>query len=96
MHFLWSDERCVPPTDQESNFWAAREYLFSPLSIPAGQIHRLKGEAIPGIAAREASAELLRLAPKMPPVSRCWIWCFWAWVRMAMSRPCFRAPVKTC
>ena len=63
MHFLWSDERCVPPTDQESNFWAAREYLFSPLSIPAGQIHRLKGEAIPGIAAREASAELLRLAP---------------------------------
>ena len=27
IHFFWSDERCVPPTDPESNFTLARERL---------------------------------------------------------------------
>ena len=63
VHFFWADERCVPPANPESNFWAANEYLLLPLGLAAGQIHRLQGEGIPGIAAREASAELLRLAP---------------------------------
>jgi 6-phosphogluconolactonase len=63
VHFFWADERCVSPTDPASNFGVASEHLFSPLGISAGQIHRLKGEAIPGIAVREASAKLLRLAP---------------------------------
>src|SRR5450432_3756632 len=31
VHFFWADERCVPPTDPESNFKLANELLFAPL-----------------------------------------------------------------
>ena len=63
VHFFWADERCVPPTDAESNFKAAAELLFAPLNIASGQIHRLKGEDDPETTARAASAELLSVAP---------------------------------
>jgi 6-phosphogluconolactonase len=63
VHFFWGDERCVPPDDPESNFRIARELLFEPLRIPAGRIHRIRGEAPPESAAAEATAELLRIAP---------------------------------
>jgi len=63
VHFFWADERCLPPTDPESNYRLANERLFGPLQIGAGQIHRLQGEADPETAAREASAEILRIAP---------------------------------
>ena len=63
VHFFWADERCVPPTDPESNFKLASEVLFGPLEISASQIHRLKGEDAPETAAREASTELVRIAP---------------------------------
>ena len=33
VHFFWADERCVPPTDPESNFKLANECLFTPLNI---------------------------------------------------------------
>ena len=29
VHFFWADERCVPPTDPESNFKLANELLFA-------------------------------------------------------------------
>jgi len=63
VHFFWADERCVPPTDPESNFRLASELLFEPLKIAAGQIHRLIGEADPEWAAREAGLDLERFAP---------------------------------
>src|SRR5687768_2828144 len=44
IHFFFADERCVPPTDPESNFLTARQYLFDPLHIRAEQIHRIHGE----------------------------------------------------
>jgi len=66
VHFFWADERCVPATDPESNFRMAAEFLFNPLKISEGQIHRLKGELDPATAAREASAELLAAAPANP------------------------------
>lgn len=59
VHFFWADERCVPPTDVESNFASARELLFSPLGIPASQIHRIPGERVPDLASREAEEELI-------------------------------------
>jgi 6-phosphogluconolactonase len=61
--FFWADERCVPPADSESNYRMAAEGLFAPLNVPAGRIHRLKGEEEPEQAVREASAEILALAP---------------------------------
>lgn len=63
VHFFWGDERCVPPGDQESNFRVANDFLFSPLGIGSSQIHRIRGELPPGVAAAEAEAELVGLAP---------------------------------
>ncbi len=62
VHFFWGDERCVPPTDPESNFALARDLLLAPLGIPAGRIHRIRGETPPAEAAVEAEAELRRVA----------------------------------
>jgi len=63
VQFFWSDERCVAPTDPESNFAAARELLLAPLGVPEAQIHRLRGEDPPELAAAEAEKDLRRLAP---------------------------------
>jgi 6-phosphogluconolactonase len=62
VHFFWADERCVPPSDPESNFRIADEFLFSPLRIAPGKIHRLRGELDPSEAARMGSEELSRVA----------------------------------
>jgi len=62
-HFFWADERCVPPTDSESNFKMADDLLFQPLQISAGQIHRIRGEDSPEAAAEIAAEELGRIAP---------------------------------
>ena len=61
-HFFWADERCVPPTDPESNFGAARELLFEPLKIPAGQIHRVRGEAPEPLALAEVVNDIKTVA----------------------------------
>src|ERR1035438_2609826 len=45
VHFFWADERCVPPSDSESNYRVAAEHLFAPLKILDSQIHRVRGEA---------------------------------------------------
>ena len=63
VHFFWSDERCVPPDDPESNFGMARDLLLAPLRIPEEQIHRVRGEEPPALAAARAEAELRRIAP---------------------------------
>lgn len=47
IHFWWGDERCVPPTHEESNYRMTQERLLGPLSIPAENVHRIKGETIP-------------------------------------------------
>ena len=61
VHFFWADERCVPPTDPDSNFKMASELLFSPLKISAEKIHRLRGEDSPAAAVQNAEAELRRV-----------------------------------
>ena len=61
VHFFWADERCVPPTDPESNFKLANELLFAPLKIPASQIHRIRGEESVQAAAKFAEEELRRV-----------------------------------
>lgn len=63
VHFFWADERCVPPDDAESNFADARRLLFEPLKISEGQIHRIRGEESPEIAAAKATAEICRVVP---------------------------------
>jgi len=63
VHFFWADERCVPPTDVESNYRMAQEFLFSPLSIQSNRIHRVRGEQPPDSAAARAEAEIRSIAP---------------------------------
>jgi 6-phosphogluconolactonase len=63
VHFFWADERCVPPTDPESNYAMARELLFEPLKIPEAQIHRLRGEGPEAEALKQAIGEICKVAP---------------------------------
>jgi len=42
---FWSDERSVPPDHAESNYHMAMQSGFAKLSIPPGQIFRMKAEA---------------------------------------------------
>lgn len=64
VHFFWVDERCVPPDDPESNFGNARQLLFKPLQIPKENIHRIHGEAEPGVEAVRYSWEIKRFLPR--------------------------------
>lgn len=41
---FWSDERCVPPDDPDSNYRMAMESGFVHLPIPLENIHRMKAE----------------------------------------------------
>ena len=64
VHFFWADERCLPPTDPESNFYLADQLLFRPLNIHPSKIHRLHGEADPAVAVNSAIFELNSVASK--------------------------------
>ncbi|HYG23037.1 MAG TPA: 6-phosphogluconolactonase [Verrucomicrobiae bacterium] len=66
IHFFWADERCLPPTDPESNFYTANELLFQPLNIATAQIHRIRGEAAPAAAAEQAEQEIRRVVAADP------------------------------
>ena len=49
-HFLrlfWVDERCVPPSDHESNYGMTYENLLKSIYIPVTNIFRMKGENDP-------------------------------------------------
>jgi len=52
IHFFWGDERCVAPSDPESNFGVAKELFLDPAEILASNIHRVRGEDDP-IAERD-------------------------------------------
>ena len=47
VHFYWGDERCVSPTDEQSNYKMTKDHLLSKIDIPEENIHRIKGEADP-------------------------------------------------
>ena len=70
VHFFWADERCVPPDNSDSNFKMASELLFTPLKVPASQIHRIRGEEPPDKAAALATAEMIRIVPTASPSPR--------------------------
>ncbi len=58
VHLYWVDERCVPPTDQQSNFRFAEEYFIVPAHFPRRNIHRVAGELKPEAAAERYIAEV--------------------------------------
>ena len=66
VHFLFGDERSVPPTHADSNFAMANAILFSPLHIPSAQIHRMRGEDPPETAAAQYETTLCHLTAAVP------------------------------
>jgi 6-phosphogluconolactonase len=64
-HVYWSDERAVPPTDEQSNYAMAEESLLCAVPMPPEQVHRMPGDAEDlDAAARAYAATLAReLAP---------------------------------
>ena len=58
VHFFWVDERCVPPTDDQSNFKLAHDTLFGPANVPQANLHRVQGELPPAEAAAKYVADI--------------------------------------
>ncbi len=56
---FWVDERCVNPDDDESNYRLVKELLLRKIEIPEENIHRIKGELSPEIAAAQYKRELI-------------------------------------
>ncbi len=53
IEIYFGDERCVPPTDHESNYLMAKTALLDKVPIDAGRVHRIRGEIDPQAAAIE-------------------------------------------
>jgi 6-phosphogluconolactonase len=58
LHLFWVDERCVPPTDAESNYRMTNEAMLSHVPLPAGQVYRIEGELEPQVAAARYEAAI--------------------------------------
>ncbi len=41
---FWSDERCVPPDNEESNYLMAQQVMLSKIPIPTNQVHRMPAD----------------------------------------------------
>jgi 6-phosphogluconolactonase len=64
VHFWWVDERMVPTSHPESNFGVVQRLLFSQISIPEVNIHRIKGENNPAIEAHSYSMQIQETLPE--------------------------------
>jgi len=62
IHVIWSDERCVPPNHEHSNYFTAYQTLLRHVPIPPANIHRMRGESPPTEACREYEERLRSLA----------------------------------
>ncbi len=55
---FWCDERCVPPSDNQSNFGNTKKSMLDKINIPAENIHRIQGENDPNEEAIRYAKEL--------------------------------------
>lgn len=60
VHIFWVDERCVPPSDSQSNYRMANENWFIPSAVPTENIHRIKGELPPAEGESDYVGEIRR------------------------------------
>ncbi len=58
LQIFWVDERCVPPTDAESNFRMTNQALLSKVALPPANIFRMEGELDPEEAANRYESTL--------------------------------------
>lgn len=66
VHFWWGDERCVPPSDDASNFKMAWLSLLSHLLPESERVHRIPAEEGPRVAASQYLTELNTELPGAP------------------------------
>jgi len=57
---FWSDERCVPPDSEDSNYLLAQQVLLNKIPIPAAHIHRMPADAEDRDAASQAYTDEMR------------------------------------
>ncbi|MFC6645741.1 6-phosphogluconolactonase [Granulicella cerasi] len=58
LQLYWVDERCVAPTEPESNYGVCKELLLDKVPLPAENVHRMEGELDPEEAASRYEAVL--------------------------------------
>jgi len=58
VHLFFGDERMVPPDDPASNYGMVSRALVSQISIPAENVHRIRGETSAAEAGKEYGTEL--------------------------------------
>jgi len=58
VHLCFGDERMVHPDDPASNYGMVRDELIAHIPLPAGNVHRIRGERPPDVAAREYAADI--------------------------------------
>jgi len=58
VHLFWVDERCVPPTDSQSNYKLANDHLIQAAHIPQRNVHRIIGEIEPRKAAKHYADDI--------------------------------------
>jgi 6-phosphogluconolactonase len=58
VNVYWVDERCVPPDHERSNYGQAKKHFLDRITIPAKNVHRMRGEDDPEKAAAAYDAEL--------------------------------------
>jgi 6-phosphogluconolactonase len=58
VHFFFGDERCVPPSDPQSNYRMVRESLLSNSALGSAHVHRIRAELPAAEAAAEYQADL--------------------------------------
>lgn len=63
---FWSDERCVSPDSDDSNFALAKRHLLE--QVPLGETFRMRGEIDPAAAAEEYARTLRARLDPGPPV----------------------------
>ena len=64
VQITFSDERCVPPDDNDSNFGMARESLISAVPLLESNVFRVRGEIDPSSAAEEYEVKLKEVASR--------------------------------
>ncbi|MEO9264082.1 MAG: 6-phosphogluconolactonase [Candidatus Baltobacteraceae bacterium] len=66
VELFFGDERCVPPSDDESNYKMVMETFARAAGVPESNVHRMRGEDDPASAAAAYRTELIRALGQEP------------------------------
>ena len=70
VHVFWSDERAVPLDHPQSNYRMAREALLAHIPVPDGNVHPIRGDLDPRLAANRYEHEIASLFGSVEPTPR--------------------------